>query len=146
VRYFYVITPIGADPEFAAKKATLEDIGRRHGCAPFFPLDHHDLFSIQTAKSDLRDSILVLTDLSYERPSCYFELGLAQALDLPVVLLAARGTRIHQMADGDRIHWYTGMQEYKTIIAEVLAEAGCRAREYDAAQQGDAAGVTTRRS
>src|SRR5437879_4128964 len=96
---FYVIGPIGRDVEFRAKSQILKSVGASHGCVPFFPLEQHSGFSIMDAQTDFRNAKFVLADLSYERPSCYFELGLAQALGARVVIIAETGTLIHQVGD-----------------------------------------------
>jgi hypothetical protein len=82
VNYFYVICPVGADDNFQQKKLVLEALGARHKIAPFFPLEQHTYFSVPVVKEDIRRAHFVLADLTKERPSCYFELGLAEALSL----------------------------------------------------------------
>jgi len=125
VNYFYVISPVGGDPDFPAKRRVLKQLGCGRDCTPFFPLDHHKNFSIDTARFDLQKATFVLADLSHERPSCYFELGLAEATGSTVVIIAATGTRIHQVGDVDSIYWYSDLEEYRRIIAEVLTTKGC---------------------
>lgn len=125
MNYFYIITPVGSDPEFQAKRQILEAVGRDQGCEPFFPFDHHTEFSIDEACSDLQKARLVVADLSHERPSCYFELGLAQALRTTVVIIAAAGTRIHQVGDAGTICWYLDLQEYRRLVTETLATLAC---------------------
>lgn len=122
--YFYVISPVGADPDYAAKREVLKDMGRSRGCEPFFPLDHHSEFSIDSARLDLQRARFVFADLSYERPSCYFELGLAEVLDSIVVIIAAAGTPIHQVGDVKTICWYSDLEEYRRLVAEALATRG----------------------
>ena len=41
----------------------------------------------------------ILADVSLERPSCYFELGLMRATNVPIYLIAAEATPIHQVGD-----------------------------------------------
>ena len=78
MRYFYVICPVGADPDFAEKKRILENLACECGMDPFFPLERHRRFSLREVKADTQGAEFALADLSFERPSCYFELGLAQ--------------------------------------------------------------------
>src|SRR5437868_14453810 len=96
---FYVIMPVGADKQFHEKKAILQNIAHKNNLHAYFPFDRTDnrSFDINSTLSVLRNSDFVLADLSLERPSCYYELGLAQALSKDVYLIAACGTDIHQI-------------------------------------------------
>ena len=38
---------------------------------------------------------VIIADLSYERPNCYFELGYAKALGKDMIIIARKGTKIH---------------------------------------------------
>ena len=116
-----MICPVGADPDFPAKKEILESVGSKYALIPFFPLQQRSHFSVAAAKSDLRQAEFVLADLSRERPSCYFEVGLAQAMDVPIVLIAASGTRIHQVGENARIATYSDLQQYRRLISEILS-------------------------
>ena len=121
MKYFYVICPVGADPDFPAKKEILESVGSKYALIPFFPLQQRSRFSVAAAKSDLSQAEFVLADLSRERPSCYFELGLAQAMDVPVVLIAGSGTRIHQVGENARIANYSDLHQYRLLISDILS-------------------------
>jgi len=116
-----VICPVGADPDFPAKKEILESLGSKHSIIPFFPLQQRAHFSVAAAKSDLSQAEFALADLSRERPSCYFELGLAQAMDVPVVLIARSGTRIHQVGENARIANYSDLHQYPLLITDILS-------------------------
>ena len=54
------------------------------------------------------------SDLSFERPSCYFELGMAQAVAPRCSLIAERGTTIHQHSG--TVSFYAGLEEYRQLI------------------------------
>src|SRR3954470_7831358 len=106
MQYFYSICPVGSDPDFAAKKIILETLGREFGQKPFFPLERHQSFSLDQMGEEVQMAAFVLADLSLERPSCYFELGVAQAFNARVRLIAAEGTTIHQTGcSGDAIFY-----------------------------------------
>jgi hypothetical protein len=47
------------------------------GIEPFFPFECHSEFSVPATANKMLLAVFVLADLSLERPSCYFELGLA---------------------------------------------------------------------
>ena len=61
-----------------------------------------------------------IADISYERPSCYFEVGFAQALNKPVYLLALHETIIHQLINGEKVRFYKDIKEYETLINVIL--------------------------
>ena len=61
--------------------------------------------------SNIKKASFVIADLAYERPSCYYELGLAQAMGKLTFFIALAGTKIHQTY-GD-IHFYEGIEQYK---------------------------------
>lgn len=123
--YFYVIMPVGADEQFADKRSILKKVAEREGITPYFPFDRTTNITFDKDKtlSLLKDSDFVLADLSMERPSCYFELGLAQALGKEVYLIAQENTDIHQ-AHGRRLtHFYKGLSGYEQVVASVLTKA-----------------------
>jgi hypothetical protein len=45
--------------------------------------------------ANIRQAKFILVDLTEARPNCYYELGLAQALEKPVILLARRKEDVH---------------------------------------------------
>jgi hypothetical protein len=88
-------------------------------------------FRLADLKQELVGAAFVLVDLTHERPSCYYELGLAEALGLKVRLVAECGTPIHQSAARDEIGYYATLDELEAIVdraisefAPVLAKAG----------------------
>ena len=128
MRYFYVICPVGADPDFVAKKSILDQLGIECDLKPFFPLERHQRFSLREATADIQAAEFVLADLSLERPSCYFELGLTRALGIPISVIAATGTPIHQVGDldGREIVFYDDLAQYRSALAVILAHPAQR--------------------
>lgn len=118
--YFYVICPVGVDPSFPEKRSVLKELGEAHGTEPFFPLEHHSEFSVRSTANDMRDAEFVLADLSLERPSCYFELGVAQALGADVVLIAVTGTPVHQVGDTRPVSFYSDLVQYRFQVSQIL--------------------------
>lgn len=117
----YYISPVGTDPSYSSKREVLARIASDHGIEFFFPLDCHHPFSVPTTLTDLRDSQLVIADLSFERPSCYFEVGLAQATGTPVVLIASVGTPLHQAGGTERVQMYTNIASFQAAIEWALS-------------------------
>jgi nucleoside 2-deoxyribosyltransferase len=123
--FFYMIMPVGADPQFADKKSILLRAAKKHGMSVHFPFEtsNESTFDIDKTLSVLTDADFVIADLSKERPSCYFELGLAQAQRKDVYLIAKEGTDIHQ-AHGRRLtRFYESLEDYGQIVSQVLKEA-----------------------
>ena len=77
-------------------------------------------FELSNALRTFEKVKLVFADLSFERPSCYYELGLIQALGIPSILLAECGTTLHQHSG--IVHMYKNVAEYERLL---VAEA-CR--------------------
>jgi hypothetical protein len=123
VSYVYIIAPVGSDPEYATKRGVLARIAENISCDFFFPLERRGTFSIDQARSDLRHASLVIADLSLERPSCYFELGIAQAMDTPVCIIASLGTRLHQTAKKDVPLLYANLNQYCEVVTRLVQHA-----------------------
>lgn len=123
--YFYVIMPVGADQEFADKRSILQRVADKEGLAPYFPFDRTSnmTFDKERTLSAIKDSKFVLADLSLERPSCYFELGLAQALGKDVYLIAQQDTDIHQAHGRGLTRFYKGLSGYEQVVSDVLKDA-----------------------
>lgn len=120
--YIYYISPVGADTEYGAKRDVLNDISKELGVEWFFPLDRYTSFTVPAALEDLRAAALVVADLSLERPSCYFELGLAQALGVPLSLIAKEGTVLHQAGGTDGVVTYQDLRSYRSAVKHCLAK------------------------
>jgi nucleoside 2-deoxyribosyltransferase len=120
--YFYMICPVGTDPDFVSKRSVLESVGSRFGLPPFFPFERRGDFSVAAALRDMRGADLVVADLSYERPSCYFEMGLAEAVGKRVFLLAKEGTRIHQVGHPQSISFYSELPDYAAAVSKILGQ------------------------
>jgi hypothetical protein len=121
---FYVIMPVGSDKLFNKKRAIIQSEARKADLIAYFPLDGmpDKLFDLDSVIHDLQDSQFVIADLSLERPSCYFELGLAQAVGMPTHLIAEERTPIHQSSGQNQIRFYRDLDEYRILISQILIE------------------------
>lgn len=117
-----VIMPIGSDPEFLTKQNVIQDVIEKAGLQVQFPeYDPADpLFSQAEFTKELLSSNAVLADLSGERPSCYYELGFAEALHRPVHLIAEQNTVIHQSAYRDSVQFYSDMISLASAVSKTL--------------------------
>ena len=75
-------------------------------------IDNKILGCIQKAK-------LVVVDLSYPRPNCYFELGYALALNKKVVLVAYKNSEIHFDIEHHNIFKYNNLNELSDYLKNV---------------------------
>ena len=112
--------PVASDPEYQMKRSIIEAVAADCGLATFFPLDVGSDFNLDETLTDLRESDLVIADLSNERPSCYYELGLAEALRKTVLVIAVVGTSIHQLADRKSVVYYDGIAALRDCLTEAV--------------------------
>lgn len=122
--------PIGSDPQAPAKVAVIRDVARSMDLEVHIPT--YDLaapqFDLHTTLQDLRGALLVLADLSSARPSCYYELGLAEAVGTPVQVIAKAGTDIHQSSKRAQTLYYDDLDDFKRIVHQAISH-GLSARE-----------------
>jgi hypothetical protein len=121
--YFHVIIPVGSDPDAASKRALIKRVATQHGIQARFPdyRPHSSIFDLQGYTRELKSAEFVLVDLSGERPSCYYELGIAEALGCSVVLIARTDTPIHQSANRRDVHYYSDFNELANLLGHMLA-------------------------
>ena len=119
--YIYFISPVGADPSYRAKRDILDRVETRSGVRFFYPLEHRKAFDVQVAAGDMRRSQFVIGDLSLERPSCYFEVGIAQAIGVHVELIASAQTRLHQVGNSTSVRRYDGFDELFELVLDICA-------------------------
>lgn len=117
---------VGGSATFKEKAAILSGAASREDVSLMLP-DYDPQkpsFDLTIVISSITQCNLVLADLSDERPSCYFELGLAEALRRPIALVAERGTRIHQTSYRHQVQYYGSIAEYAATVEKILSEAG----------------------
>lgn len=118
----YIIVPFSFDSHRDEKRRIVSHICSQKGLDCYYP-DYNrsdPAFDLKTEKEIMLSSAMALVDLSYERPSCYYELALVEVLDKPVTLLAEIGTPIHQTANRTKIQFYSNLNEYTSIVASAL--------------------------
>lgn len=117
---FYVILPIRVDELYLQKKNIIKEIAKENNLAAHFPLDEQKKLSLLKTILDIQHSKFVLADLSFERPSCYYELGLAQAINKPTFLMAKENTHIHQV--NGIVYFYKNIEEYRKLLRQAIDE------------------------
>jgi hypothetical protein len=123
-RYAYVIMPVGSDPFYTLRRTAIQRGIKAAGLKPRFPTYALDkpAFKLAELKIALRDADVVVVDLSRERPSCYYELGIAEALNKRIASIAEAGTSIHQFAARAEVRFYKDIADIEKIVRHVLLE------------------------
>ena len=132
VRYVHVIMPVGSDPLVAAKKLAIAKGVQQAGLEARFPdyLPHKPTFQLLGLVAEIRGADSIIADLSHERPSCYYELGIAEAIGKKVHLVAEAGTPIHQSVTRSLVRYYADLNDLARTVESALkepSEAHCRA-------------------
>jgi hypothetical protein len=124
VEYFHVIMPVGSDPDWQRKSAAIKRAAQRYAVGVRFPnyLPHAPAFRLSDLKRELTGAAFVLADLTLQRPSCYYEPGLAEALGLRVRLVAESGTPIHQSASRDEVQFYRNLSDLEAVVGRTIEE------------------------
>lgn len=114
--------PIGSDPEYPKKQAAIARGASSVGFEAAFPeySPENPKFDLKKILEQFNDSVTVLADLTGERPSCYYELGLAEALGLPIEIFAKVGTDIHQTYFRSRARFYENTTDLEALTASTL--------------------------
>lgn len=117
--------PAGADPRRDKKEAIIRRAAALRGFSIHLPryASQDPVFDLQSSLQDLRGVEFVVADLSFERPSCYYELGLAEALGKPVYLVAEEGTVIHQTAARRFVRFFSDLEQFQKLVEEILGQA-----------------------
>ena len=119
----HMIMPVGSDENYELKRSVVDEVANDTGVDFHFPLDHVQSggFNLRAALARLGSADLVIADLALERPSCYYELGLAQAVGCRTILIAPTGTPLHQAAFRDAARFYSDLPGYTALLHEILS-------------------------
>jgi hypothetical protein len=77
---------------------------------------------VDAIQGHIARAYFVIADLSHERPNCYFELGYAQALGKPALLLSGEGTRVHFNVADQMVHMFRKRQSVRRLIHDLVPE------------------------
>ncbi len=122
-RGVYVIMPIGTDREHATRRVRIDAATLGLGLSPYHPHDHRshaDAASAAAIRAEIAMCAVALVDLSLERPSSYYELGIAHGIGLPVAVIAEVGTMIHPTADRWSVTYYDSLDDLEIQVSDVL--------------------------
>jgi len=117
----FVVGPHATDPDFERKMVVLVRVAADLKMSPAWALIAAER-ETACGLGALRDADFVIADLSFERPSCYFEVGFAQALGKRVALIAKGGTAIHQLIGREAVLFYNTISDYEGAIREAFEQ------------------------
>jgi hypothetical protein len=119
----YFIMPVGSDASFSSKRAALNHLLEQFRMEGHFPLESRAHMSFRSAQAvaDMREASLIIADLALERPSCYYEVGLAHGAGLAVACIAPAGTAIHQLDRRHQLTYYEGEEDYVRVVSELIS-------------------------
>jgi hypothetical protein len=110
----FIIMPISADPNHKEKKEILKRVFQSENLDAHFPLEKRGSFELDVTIKDIAKSLFVLADLSYGRPSCYYELGLCQGIGKGTFLIAEEKTTIYQSSGS--VFYYSDLETFESTI------------------------------
>lgn len=119
--------PVGSDQLYKEKRAILTVEADAVGKDVLFPMDFVDQGPSrpEVILGRIANADFLVADLSKCRPSCYFEVGLAQGMGQKCVLLAELGTEIHQVLGRQSVSFYNDLENYRTILRLRLHASLC---------------------
>lgn len=124
--------PVASDPAYLQKRRVIERATASVGVESYFPMDHTPMgrpeFKVEETLERMTKSRLVLADLTLARPSCYFEVGLAQATHCPVLAVAQVGTELHQLGCREEVVRFQQYGEVANALIRSLSVGSDRAK------------------
>lgn len=120
MKIFY-IAPHYFDSEFDTKFHSIENTAKEFGFEILKGIKNSENEFDRSKTMTLYNSAnYFIADLSFERPSCYYEVGFVQGLSKKVYLIALKNTMIHQVKG--EINFYSNINEYKETIKQIFKE------------------------
>jgi hypothetical protein len=120
-RYALIIMPVRVDPEFEAKRQIVRSVCGIIGLGCRLPEPNPDRFELGAAIDAIQGAHAIIADLSYARPSCYYELGLVEGAGRRAALIAAEGTEIFQHSRRDAVSFYNNLSAYEAVLGRALS-------------------------
>jgi hypothetical protein len=118
-RYF-VIMPSATYPAFKERRELFNNLAT--ALRVEFNIPDYDRaapnFDIKETIATIKTSDGVIADLSFERPSCYFELGIAEAVNANIALVAVKGTVVHQTSLRKSVFFYENMDSLASYLRD----------------------------
>lgn len=122
MKSLFLIAPYYVDPFYVKKKSILDDLCKSFSIKLQIAEDLKTGNSLNAEDTIrlLKKSDFFIADLSFERPSCYYEVGYLQALNKKVNLISTANTSLHQLLRNDSLLTYSDLDSYKTLVENIL--------------------------
>ena len=124
MKKLFLITPYNIDSDFEIKKKIISEICQSNNIELYLAeneLIHKSLDANETIEL-FKIMDYFIADISYQRPSCYFEIGYLQALKKEINLIAIINTPIHQLLLKETVSFYKNIDDYKILINEIISK------------------------
>ncbi len=122
-KVLFMATPYKLDPNHEQKKIIVRELLKSTPIELLIANDNPEGRSMTVEKTIewMQTSNFFLVDLSYERPSCYYELGYIQSMDKATLIIAKSGEKIHMSLNRNQIRFYDNLEDYKRIVRAWLS-------------------------
>ncbi|MCA9921109.1 MAG: hypothetical protein KC421_01990 [Anaerolineales bacterium] len=119
----HLIMPVSLDPQYEEKISIIRKLATQHKINVEMPLigSESPVFDLTTLVNQFRQADFIVADLSYERPSCYYELGIAETLGKDIQLIANVGTHVHQTSHKSKVYNYKNIDEYEIYFERLMS-------------------------
>lgn len=127
MKRLFLIAPY-SDSNFSIKQQIVQEICKQYkfkmiaGKIPDFNI----ALSINETFEILEEVDCVISDLTFERPSCYYELGVAHALKKNTLILASSKSKIHFLRYPQQVQYFSSLEDYRKLISKYLASVNVR--------------------
>lgn len=120
MKIFY-IAPHYFDSDFDSKFKSIEEIAEKFHFEILKGIKSSEgEFDRKKTMELYNNADYFIADLSFERPSCYYEVGYIQGLKKNVYLIAMKNTPIHQVKG--EVEFYSSINEYREMIISFFEE------------------------
>ena len=121
---FVCVMPSDDFADATSKRFIINRLASEFGYKAIFPAyDKTKLdFSLIETKESFRRSDFVFVDLSDERPSCYFELGIAESVGAKIIVVAKGGTPIHQTSYREVVDFFDSLEVFEAVVRDRFQE------------------------
>lgn len=117
-----LICPVSEAKHYEGVKLALEAAVAEAGAdlvkPDYEPLDPK--FDLGATKTAMLSASLIVVDLSYERPSCYYELGVREAVGARLLLVARVGTTVHQTSLREQVNFFSDPVEVASAVLRAI--------------------------
>lgn len=125
----FMITPYRFDQQFPEKRSIVERIAATCQITMHYATFHIPLlfggFDLAKTIQSIRAADFIIADLTYERPSCYYELGYAHGIGKAVHLIAYDNIRsehiqLCEVLGLQSTQYYSNLHDYEVLVSSLL--------------------------